>query len=745
MLTLPPALAHLATYRQFFLYRVTQVPGEPKPRKVPVHPVTLQPVDAHAPSMWVDADTACARATGLGAPYLVGFSFQPGNGLFFIDIDGALQADGAWSPLAQQLCARFPGAAVEVSQSGKGLHIIARGSAPPHACKNVPLGIELYTEYRGAALTGTHAAGDASTDHTAALAKLVAEYFPPREGDGLPDGAWTAEPRADWRGPEDDAELLRRARKSSSVAAQFGAKRATFEDLWTRNADVLCAVWPDPLKGYDASSADAALAAHLAFWTGCDCERMDRLMRQSALVREKWERHDYLPRTILGAAARQRDVLQDKAPEAVAGAPVSIAAPESRLKTVSVADVLTNPSPPPGFIWGSLVVYETVTMLSAHGGTGKSTIALMLAVCAATGRDLFGLQVDKCVAVFVSLEDGLAVVRHRLSVICRAWSLDPRELEGRLHVVDGTDHPELYSAEGRGSGETTLTFAEMRSLVRSVGAGLVVVDNASDAFGADEIQRRPVRAFIRSLVDIAKESKAAVLLLAHVDKATSKARKSESGEGYSGSTAWHNSARSRLFLTRADDGTLTLEHQKSNFGKLQDPLTLRWADGELPEVDHQGIFLAPGARLQGHGSDEKAAALLRVLAEYESRHQYCSPVATARNNVFSMLKSEPAFQTLKLGADKCRLIVNQCQRMGWIEVVEYRTHDRKTRERWTLTGDGRAFAGLVAPCAPCAPSSEQSAESAKGAPSAPSCAGGVGEKRAHRTTRKEVHVGEVQP
>ena len=37
-------------------------------------------------------------------------------------------------------------------------------------------------------------------------------------------------------------------------------------------------------------------------------------MQGSALKRDKWEREDYLPRTILGAVARQNEVLQDKAP-----------------------------------------------------------------------------------------------------------------------------------------------------------------------------------------------------------------------------------------------------------------------------------------------------------------------------------------------------------------------------------------------------------------------------------------------
>jgi putative DNA primase/helicase len=37
------------------------------------------------------------------------------------------------------------------------------------------------------------------------------------------------------------------------------------------------------------SEADLALCAHLNFWTGGDVEQLDRLFRQSALMRPKWD------------------------------------------------------------------------------------------------------------------------------------------------------------------------------------------------------------------------------------------------------------------------------------------------------------------------------------------------------------------------------------------------------------------------------------------------------------------------
>ncbi|NZA03378.1 AAA family ATPase [Ottowia beijingensis] len=275
------------------------------------------------------------------------------------------------------------------------------------------------------------------------------------------------------------------------------------------------------------------------------------------------------------------DLAQRDGLEALAALLEAAAVPEPPaplLTPVSVLDVHSNPSPPPRFVWDGYCPRNVVTLLGAHGGTGKSTVALMLAAAVSTGRELFGAGTDAVPVVFASLEDGAGIVRHRLAHICQCWGISPAEL-GALHIVDGTENPELFASEGRGPGDVTPVYAELRELVRRTGAGLVTIDNASDAYGGDEIQRRQVRAFMRSLAAIAREADAAVLLLAHVDKNTSRARKAEGGEGYSGSTAWHNSSRSRIFMSRAEDGSLTLEHQKSNHGKMRAPLALEWPEG----------------------------------------------------------------------------------------------------------------------------------------------------------------------
>jgi len=98
--------------------------------------------------------------------------------------------------------------------------------------------------------------------------------------------------------------------RSQSVRAMFGDTLSVAE-LWTADEAQLAAKWPDPERTYDASAADASLLSHLAFWTGKDCERMDRLFRLSGLMRDKWDdRQDYRERSILGAAAQCSAVLK---------------------------------------------------------------------------------------------------------------------------------------------------------------------------------------------------------------------------------------------------------------------------------------------------------------------------------------------------------------------------------------------------------------------------------------------------
>jgi hypothetical protein len=314
MQELPAALRGLCAFKQFIVYKLEPSASRAgKWDKFPCSPHSgIYPVSAHDSQYWLDATTAMQIAGSWGEGYGIGFVFTEAAGFWFLDVDNCLLPSGEWSPIAQQLCAYLAGCAVEISQSGKGLHFFGRGNLPAHGCRNAEYGLELYSAGRFVALTGTQAAGDCTADASALMPALVEAYFP--AGASRADaGGWTTGPDPDWVGPADDTELIRRALQSKSAYSAFGSK-ASFADLWFADERALGATYPDKFadRGYDASLADVALAQHLAFWTGRDCERIHRLMLQSKLVRDKWDREDYLPRTITKAAGRQEDVLKDK-------------------------------------------------------------------------------------------------------------------------------------------------------------------------------------------------------------------------------------------------------------------------------------------------------------------------------------------------------------------------------------------------------------------------------------------------
>ena len=275
------------------------VPDPDRPGRMKKRPTDVRTgcwCNAHDPAHQYSYEEAAAT----GRP--IGYVLVVGDGFWCLDIDGAFR-DGVWSPIARELFELCKGAAIETSQSGTGAHIIGRGTVPPHSCKNDEHHIELYSDKRFIALTGIDAVGDAGLNLTDVMAEIVVRYFRPRAGQQVAE--WTYEPGAGYGGPADDDGLIRAALASSrrSAAAAFGDRSVTFADVWNADADKLSGRWPAVGGGYDASKADYSLARRLAFWTGKNCERIRALMLRSALGRPKWDRADYLERTILRAVA----------------------------------------------------------------------------------------------------------------------------------------------------------------------------------------------------------------------------------------------------------------------------------------------------------------------------------------------------------------------------------------------------------------------------------------------------------
>lgn len=284
-------------YPQFFNWRFEADPSGKKPAKVPYNFRADHRIDPHDARNWMTYSQAAAT----GHP--IGFAITAKDPFFFIDLDNCRVGQG-WSHEAVEIFQRFPGAAVELSQSGNGLHIMG-------VCNKAALADrrnkwdgwkEFYIKERFIAFGSAWGwQGSFQLDFTAALMAFV----PVRE---TPADVMTQRvgPVIEYTGPADDDELIGKALAArGSIAGAFGA-RASFKDLWTADPSMLVQYFPSPSGDtWDRSSADAALMVHLAFWTGKDAARMDRLFRRSALMRDKYGmRADYRNSTIAGAIAK---------------------------------------------------------------------------------------------------------------------------------------------------------------------------------------------------------------------------------------------------------------------------------------------------------------------------------------------------------------------------------------------------------------------------------------------------------
>src|SRR5690606_30152541 len=226
-------------------------------------------------------------------------------------------------------------------------------------------------------------------------------------------------------------------------------------------------------------------------------------------------------------------------------------AQESALRLVSLDGMMQADETPIAHVVEHYFPRRLTTLLGGHGGVGKSMLALILAAHVAAGRGWYQLNVERDRVVVLSFEDEGAIVLRRLRRIIEAYRLPADAVTANLTVFDGTDAETELALEGQdGTGlDFTPMMAEVAEAVR--GAGLVFIDNASDTYGANENARRQVRKFLRRLTVEAKANAAAVVLLAHIDKAA--ARGGGKGQSFSGSTQWHNSVRSRLALVESED------------------------------------------------------------------------------------------------------------------------------------------------------------------------------------------------
>lgn len=369
--------------------------------------------------------------------------------------------------------------------------------------------------------------------------------------------------------------------------------------------------------------------------------------------------------------ARLGAELQERAQHPIADSAALLRNLEQRLERIEAPELAPvaldlaalsaqTPQPPAHIIYPWLPAGE-VTLFAGHGGAGKSAIALHLAVCTALGLPWCGLETTRRPVLYLSAEDPVAVLHWRLARICAHLDLKLEDLAGRLTIIDASHlDAELMLDTGRGDEPTVTALYEALRRRIADPATLLMLDGASDLYGASEIVRRHVRRFIRALRRLVGPE-GAVVLLAHLDKAA--ARDSSVSDRYSGSTSWHNSVRSRWALgAEADNLVLTLA--KANHAKAGAEIRLRWDESaHLHLVDQPttegGIVGAIRERQEREG-------ILGAISACTAAGISVPAATQGPRTAFHVLRAQAAFP------ESLRSDTAQIRRKFWAEIEHLR-------------------------------------------------------------------------
>lgn len=236
--------------------------------KKPINPRTGGFAMPNNSDTWSDFETA-VRQSGKYSGIGFMFSNSPFFGVDLDDMPNDIQdyKNGGTDNIISEFVNTLQ-SYTEFSQSKTGVHIICKGTLPEgrRKAKNDSGGFEMYENGRFFVVTGNYCSEYGYiNDCTESVKPLHSKYL-----------GKTAEPK-----PNRQNITVNLNSVDDIVRAACSAK----------NGSLFKALYSGDFSAYASQSeADMAFCNMLAFWCGCDAEKMDAIFRQSGLMRDKWDR-----------------------------------------------------------------------------------------------------------------------------------------------------------------------------------------------------------------------------------------------------------------------------------------------------------------------------------------------------------------------------------------------------------------------------------------------------------------------
>ena len=478
-------------------WRSEQHPGEAKPRKVPYYASgarrfgTQGSIEDRAKLLTFPAALAAAQRLGMDG---VGFAPMPEFGITVLDFDKCVGPDGELPPEIEAITTKTY---AEYSPSGSGIHAVLRGDTGDMRlpARGGDYGIDTFSRkgfitFTGSALPYTDLL---DLDNTVAtVTPAVRELLRRRFGEGgqvsTVEGDFMAglEPRLGFT-PEQMERMLGALDPSMGRDEWIRVGLALHHEC--EGDDTGFWLWDQWSSGGDSYPGEEALRYQWDSFKPMPGRRQVTMASVVKMVREAEGASAPTAKEVMAKA----DVIQAELPEREK---------HGRFHPEPISDLAKRP-PPRWLIKGALPEGE-MNVLFGASGSGKTFVALGMAICIARGDDWFGHRTRQGRVVIIAAEGGAGIgkrgdayaLHHGIDIA----GLDVHVITAAPNFLDGDDISEVIAeikalgnvalvqvdtmaqvspgANENSSEDMSRVLANLKLMHRAIGATIQVVHHA---------------------------------------------------------------------------------------------------------------------------------------------------------------------------------------------------------------------------------------------------------------------------
>lgn len=256
-----------------------------------------------------------------------------------------------------------------------------------------------------------------------------------------------------------------------------------------------------------------------------------------------------------------------------------------------------------------------ITLLVGSGGIGKTLLSQQMASCLALGNPFISEVPEPLNCLMWACEDDHDELWRRQVQIAKWCNAGLEVFAERLVIVPRHGLENALVTTEFGKLLYSPLIAELETQAADLKSDVVILDNVAQLYGASENDRHAVTAFLNALSGAL--SGRAVMLLAHPSRAA--------GSEFSGSSAWENTARTRLYLgstlpgekpdpeASPEDNVRYLSRRKSNYSP-KDWRRLTYAEGALTPDEPE----SPGGLIANIRAGNAERAIISALSKLTS-------------------------------------------------------------------------------------------------------------------------------